>query len=110
MAQKKFSFNKPINSSVQVGDKAWYSVLTSGIVHGEPQILGDIVAIENNNITVEISSATNVSVGDFFLFSKPIEVNESSMKGYYADVTLKNLSNKYAELFAISSEIVPSSK
>ena len=38
------------------------------------------------------------------------ELNESSVKGYYADVTLENHSNKRAELFAISSDVVPSSK
>ena len=46
----------------------------------------------------------------FLVFSKSIEVNESSVKGYYADVTLENHSREKAELFAISSEIVPSSK
>ena len=45
-----------------------------------------------------------------FMFSKPIEVNESGLKGYYADVTMNNTSNKYIELFSIGSEISPSSK
>ena len=44
------------------------------------------------------------------LFSKSIKVNESGIKGYYADVTLENHSKKRVELFAISSEVVPSSK
>ena len=46
----------------------------------------------------------------FILFAKRIEANESSLKGYYADVTFQNYSNKYVELFAISSDIALSSK
>ena len=110
MAEKKFSFNNPINSSVQVGDKAWYSKLISGVIHGEPQELGEIISIESGSIIVDVIGTTSVAGGDFFLFSKPSEVNESSLKGYYADVTFKNSSKTYAELFAISSEVAPSSK
>ena len=54
--------------------------------------------------------ASIINDNTYFLFSKPIKVNESSVKGYYADVTLQNHSKKRAELFALSSEIVPSSK
>ena len=46
----------------------------------------------------------------FILFSKNAIANESSLKGYFADITLKNISNTYAELFSIGSEVVPSSK
>ena len=51
-----------------------------------------------------------ITSGQYILFSKPIEVNESSLKGYYADVTLENSSSTRTELFTISSEVVPSSK
>ena len=46
----------------------------------------------------------------FILFSKNIEVNQSGLKGYYADVTFKNHSNEAIELFAISSDVSISSK
>ena len=46
----------------------------------------------------------------FLLFSKRTEVNDSSLTGYFADVTLENYSNKYAELYMISSETTLSSK
>lgn len=105
-----FSFDNKINSSVQVGDIAWSSNSSAGIIHSEPEKLGEIVNIENGSITVNIPGTPTVSIGDFFLFSKPIEANESSLKGYYADVTFENSSKTYAELFAISSEVVPSSK
>jgi hypothetical protein len=46
----------------------------------------------------------------FMLFSKRTEVNDSSLKGYFADVTFKNYSSEYAELYSISSEVTASSK
>ena len=52
----------------------------------------------------------NPPENNYILFSKPITINESSLKGYYADITFENYSNTKTELFAISSEAVPSSK
>ena len=46
----------------------------------------------------------------FILFSKPIQVEESGLKGYYANVTFENNSKTPVELFAISSEASISSK
>ena len=51
-----------------------------------------------------------ISEDHFILFAKDVQANESSLKGYYADVTFENSSNTKTELFAISSEVVPSSK
>ena len=113
MAQKKISFDHKINASLQIGDIAYVSTpdTVSGIV-SDPQLLGEIIHIEPNNIIVETTGTVTVTSGKtmYFLFSKPIEINESSLKGYYADVTMKNSSNEYIELFSISSEITPSSK
>ena len=106
----QFSFDNQINSSVQVGDTALFSSSLAGIIHSEPQVLGEITNIQNGNIEVDVAASVTVNSGDFFLFSKPIQINESSLKGYYADVTFKNASKTYAELFAVSSEVVPSSK
>ena len=77
--------------------------------------VGKVINIENNDIYVD----GNINAGDliwtnptnyFALFAKDVRVNESSLKGYYADVEFTNSSNELIELFAISSEIVPSSK
>ena len=57
------------------------------------------------NAVVTISCEEGV-----YTFSKPIHINESGLKGYYADVTFRNPSKERAELFAISSEAVISSK
>jgi hypothetical protein len=51
-----------------------------------------------------------ITSGRLVLFSKRIEANDSSLKGYYADVTFENYSNQYAELFSIGSEVMGSSK
>ena len=59
---------------------------------------------------METSGSPIYEAGMFLFFSKRIEANESGLKGYYADVTFENSSHTYAELFAISSEVVPSSK
>ena len=113
MTRKQISFNTSINPTLQIGDIAWVATLDLATnITGDPQMLGVVDSILPTSITVEIDSSNNVVVNTdmFLMFSKPIEVNESSIKGYYADVTLENASKKYAELFAISSEIALSSK
>ena len=63
---------------------------------------------------IEFDNAVNSSlqIGDVIYVSdaKDIQVNESSLKGYYADITFENSSNTKTELFAISSEVTSSSK
>ena len=44
------------------------------------------------------------------MFSKNKSVNNSSLLGYYAEVKLTNDSIKKAELFALSTEVLESSK
>lgn len=121
-------FYTSINSSLQVGDMLYYTSVTQAInsnastplhpkpsasgIAGEPSPAGVVTSILGPQGVVHYTPnafAQPVS-GDFILFSKPIQVNESSLKGYYADVTLTNRSNKRAELFAVSSETVLSSK
>jgi hypothetical protein len=100
----------PINSSAQVGDIIYYATESGGILSDTTQA-GEIIGFNSSGyIEADIDDAIVIPSGAFILFSKRIEINESSVKGYYADVTLENHSNKRAELFALSSEIVPSSK
>ena len=51
-----------------------------------------------------------LSGNGYFLFAKSIAANESSLKGYYAGVKFTNNSSERVELFAVSSEVVLSSK
>ena len=101
----------PINSSVQVGDLAHYAIDSGSSVLSDTTQVGVITEFTGGGyIKVSADDGITIPTNAFILFSKPIQINESSVKGYYADVTLENHSNKRAELFALSSEIVPSSK
>tara|TARA_R110002096_G_scaffold376988_1_gene570816 strand:- start:339 stop:725 length:387 start_codon:yes stop_codon:yes gene_type:complete len=103
----------PVNSTVQVGDTIYYStpVGLSSIAMSDPIKSGVVTGFTiSGYIKAYVDDGIFIPDNAFILFSKPIQINESSVKGYYADVTLENSSNKKAELFALSSEIVPSSK
>jgi len=102
---------KPTNSHVQVGDLIHYAVSNNGVLSNTTQV-GQITGFTQSGYINVNADASVLPIPDnpFILFSKPIKINESSVKGYYADITLENHSNKRAELFAISSEVVPSSK
>ena len=67
---------------------------------------------DTNTITTYIPTTTNRPTQNvsFILFSKDAQANMSSLMGYYAEVKFINNSNTYAELYAISSEVVESSK
>ena len=100
----------PINSSVQVGDLVHYAIDGGGVLSAATQV-GVITGFtQSGYINVSASDTVSIPNNPFILFSKPIQINESSVKGYYADVTLKNSSTKRAELFALSSDVIPSSK
>ena len=99
-----------LNQSLQVGDIAYKSDILLGDILSTPSIVGEVVEINSSGIVVKGDTGNAPVENQFISFSKHVQANESSLKGYYADVTFKNSSNKYAELFAISSEVVPSSK
>ena len=100
MAQTKINFSNVINSSLQVGDTAYVSTVLPNGITTDPISAGIIV-----NVTHPV-----ITPGMFMLFSKRTEVNDSSLKGYFADVTFKNYSSEYAELYSIGSEVNASSK
>ena len=113
MPTLQISFNVKLNPSVQVNDTAWICQEMPGNTLSEPTKLGEIVGVQGNVLTVQIVAIypnPGFIEGWFLLFSKPIHINESGLKGYYADVTFRNSSTSHAELFAISSEAVVSSK
>ena len=110
MAQTKINFSNIINSSLQVGDIAYASEVLSNGITKDPNLIGTIVEAKLSHIVVEHPGSATVTQGMFVLFSKPTEVNDSSLKGYFADVTFKNYSSEYAELYSISSEVNASSK
>lgn len=131
----KIDFPHKLNCSVQTGDIVFASIMSTadGIEHvniGNPDMnttsLGTVVEVNENNIKVNNDingdniASTNIydpitgqiisNLNVFISFAKNPTANESSLKGYYADVTLTNNSNEKTELFSVASEIAPSSK
>lgn len=103
--------NNTQNNSLQVNDYAYYVSLTNGYSNSEPTCIGRITEIGTNFIAIEPNSnAGGLSATDFLMFSKDTSVNNNSLIGYYAEVKLTNNSTKKAELFALSSEVLESSK
>ena len=130
--------NIPLNHSLQVGDTLYYVSTTSvGNIWdiqapgNEIKLLGPVLEIidlpmgQNDRpevaetkvwgtnydlvVDVDLSITTMVTPGDFLMFSKDNVANMSSILGYYAEVTFKNNSKEYVELFSVGSEITESS-
>jgi len=105
-----------INTSVQVGDIAYYSPYTTSggfnnATLGSTIMLGPIMSIVGNVVTVQYDTAlSNPQPGDYISFAKDKRVNTSSLLGYYASVNFVNNSVKKAEIFSVGSEISESSK
>ena len=111
MALYDIYFSNTLNCSIQIGDSAWVSTVDGNGIASTSQEIGTIVGINGDIITVDVASGlTAPAQGDYLSFQKSVIANEAGLKGYYADVTFENVSNTYVELFAISSEVVISSK
>ena len=118
MPATRLNFLKPVNTSVQPGDNAYVSTVlyndpsTSTGIADTPIHAGVILEVGSHYIIIDkdVSVDPVIQAGQHISFAKRIEANESGMKGYYADVTFKNYSNVKTELFAVSSEVSPSSK
>ena len=112
--ETQLNFDYEINSSLQVGDTLYFTPPPTQGVTAKPKEAGVVTNVlhASGAVSYEPSaiSPTQPTLGDYILFSKPIQVNESSLKGYYADVTFVNRSTKKAELFAVSADIALSSK
>jgi len=102
------TFSKPINVSAQKGDVAYYTNDPDGEIIVK---IGTILSISRYVMTCNISPITprpdNTS---FILFSKDNKANLSSLTGYFLNVTMKNDSDEYAELFSVGTEVFESSK
>jgi len=111
----KLTFDHPINASLQVGDAAYCGTEIAGVIFPDnTEYVGNIIEVGAGYIIIDKDPTTppiiTLGSNDFIFFAKNIRINESSLKGYYADITFENSSNTRTELFAISSEVVPSSK
>ena len=113
----KLVFNTSnINASLQVNDHAYKvsgNVTTKGFItynDATPQYIGVVKKIGHNYIHIK-DMQNAPSQHDLIMFAKNQAVNKSGVKGYYAEVKLKNNNpNEISELFSIASELSPSSK
>ena len=113
------TFPSPINMSCRVGDTAYYAnveALGGYFVNNNLELIGTVKSIEDNGSSttitclVEGQESLNGLKGSFIFFSKNNLVQIGSLKGYYAQATLKNNSSAPAELYAASCGEVESSK
>lgn len=108
------TFAAPINTSVQVGDTAYYCPVTANeCTQASVVEMGPITALNRSTYIVSIDIAATVQnpgTTDFILFSKDAVANVSGLKGYYAETTFRNNSTEFGELFAVSADVNESSK
>jgi len=107
MANITLTFTNPLPVNIQVGDIAWYL----DISESEEVKMGPISSI--NGLEVVVNAAAGVSpptTADFVFYVKDPVGYLGQLKGYYAEAQFRNNSTKYAELFAVGSEVFESSK
>ena len=119
------TFDKPFNKSLQVGDTVWYTkTQSSGGFSIAPkeyvEKLGTIEFISHQYRAHILKVSKYLPLGatltppltqnSFIMFSKNDIVNLGDVQGYFAEVKLDNNSTEKIELFAVSSEVVQSSK
>lgn len=122
MALKITLTNEIQNVSLNIGDIAYYidgSTLASGTdisiasnTGGTEEFIKKIGKITNVGTTFITIDSPQLTPPDnaFIMFSKDKRANNTSLLGYFAEVTLKNNSTAPAELFALNSQVAPSSK
>tara|TARA_R100000995_G_C3442858_1_gene104201 strand:+ start:106 stop:495 length:390 start_codon:yes stop_codon:yes gene_type:complete len=118
-----------LNESLQVGDMIYYTptVSTGNFTTGSSSNLiqlGVVVSFTSNaggfdiDVLHDDTDGNNdglpdiplPSGGEFIMFGKNPVINNSSVKGYYANAKFVNNSNKKIEMFSVGSEISESSK
>lgn len=133
MATITITLPNPINTSLQAKtatvassssyttDKGSWDIIyfvrldVAGKQVGDIIKLGECIAITTGDTTYTVDVQTTGNellpeAGDYIFFGKNTEIETSGVAGYYAEVTMKNDSTEQAELFAVSSEIILSSK
>ena len=112
------TFANEINTSVQVGDTAYYSEVSATAGFSTSSSITEIGPISSINRSTKqivcnpsvITSTTKPSDGSFILFSKDNRANMASPLGYYAQVKFKNDSTVKGEMFSAACEVFESSK
>ena len=118
-------FLQALNVSLQVGDSVYFNSLnpSGGFLQNSnaPKHFGTVENIVSpTSIEVRCPYVDPITLlplagalpadTDYISFSKNRNINNNSLKGYYASVQFVNNSRKKAELFSVGSEISESSK
>ena len=110
MAVITMTFAKEINSSVQIGDMIYKCTISSGVA-SSPIEVGTVTAVTSLTVSCNIATGdVRPTANDFIMFSKDNKANLSTLKGYYAEVEMKNNSTNAVEIHAVGSEVFESSK
>ena len=107
------------NTSSVADNGAWdiiyFVKILNGVQSGGVIELGECIAVTKGAATYTVDVETDgneilPTANDFIFFGKDNKIGTSSLNGYYAEVEMKNDSTASAELFAVSAEVVESSK
>tara|TARA_Y100000004_G_scaffold77736_1_gene87484 strand:+ start:2546 stop:2983 length:438 start_codon:yes stop_codon:yes gene_type:complete len=77
---------------------------STSVTVGGSSVMGYSISV--NEVTGQLPPQN----GQFIFFAKNNEVNQSSVKGYYNNIKFENNSASKAELFAVTCNIINSSK
>ena len=130
MAEYNIRFSNKVNKSLQVNDYV-YAISTGADAVSATDLVGRVSEVRNANFIADTNDFNGNAIttgvfdnqnppqeialkvplgGDFIMFRKDNRVNNCSLKGYYAEVTLTNTDVNKKELFSLGSEITESSK
>lgn len=77
------------------------------LIDGDKEYIGKVVNINLDENTVEVDGyETDITVGTFCFSLKDARIQGSEIRGYFAELTLKNDSTKPVEMFAVGSNVV----
>mgnify|MGYP001121028689 CR=1 FL=1 len=102
-----------INELLQLNDNVYYipNGLNSGL---DAVLIGTCSYIDEQLGIIRVSGDLNINppgANDYIFFTKDNDVNQGSIKGYYAEVKISNNDNtNYSELFEVGLGVEESSK
>ena len=127
MATIRITLPLPVNTSLQpktstvsdnssnVADSGGWDIIyfvkmKDGKQDGDIIELGECIAVAEGETTYTIDVETDgdeilPTANDYIFFGKNKKISTSSLRGYFAEVEMKNDSTASAELFAVSAEV-----
>lgn len=96
----EITFNFNIGSIVSIGDMVYHNAT--------PVLAGPITATTPTSITVDCSSGSIPSPGDFIVYIKDAVAESHGARGYFMEFTLQNDNTEAVELYAVGSNIMKS--